>query len=117
MVVRGSKETRIVLFLSILRVLVPYLQSYFRVKISCKLDFVERISKIIVSKFESFLLNLKLDFNKQKDIYAYAYIYIYIHIYTYTYISDKKRMKKRKIPHNIPKSLSPPPSLSRFIKS
>ena len=107
MVVRGSKETRIVLFLSILRVLVPYLQSYFRVKISCKLDFVERISKIIVSKFESFLLNLKLDFNKQKDIYAYAYIYIYI--YTYTYISNKKRMKKRKIPHNTPKSLSPLP--------
>ena len=105
MVVRGSKETRIVLFLSILRVLVPYLQSYFRVKISCKLDFVERTSKIIVSKFESFLLNLKLDFNKQKDIYACAYIYIY----TYTYISNKKRMKKRKIPHNTPKSLSPLP--------
>ena len=36
---------------------------YFRAEISYKVDFKEKICNIIVNKFVSFLLNLKLDFN------------------------------------------------------
>ena len=58
MVVGGSKESQMVLFLVILQIPKVYLQFYFRVKVSCKLAFKERTCKIIVNKFVSFLLNL-----------------------------------------------------------
>ena len=60
---RGGKETRTVPFLVFLRVLVVYVQFYFRVQGSCKVAFEERTCNIIVNKFVCFLLNLKLDFN------------------------------------------------------
>ena len=44
---------------------------YFRVEVSCKVAFEERTCNIIVNKFVSFLLNLKLDFNNDID-FAFA---------------------------------------------
>ena len=61
MLVGGSKEAPTVLFLVILRVLIAYLQFYFKVEVSCKLFFEEQSCEIIVNKFVSFSLNLKLD--------------------------------------------------------
>ena len=70
MIVGGSKEARtVVLFLVILRVPVPFLQSYFRVKVIFKLAFEKRKCKIIVDKFVRFLLILKLDFSTGTYIY------------------------------------------------
>ena len=40
--VDGSEEAQTVPFLVILRVLVAYLQFYFRLQVSCKVDFEER---------------------------------------------------------------------------
>ena len=65
MVVGGSKESQMVLFLVILQIPKTYLQFYFKVKVTCKLAFEERACKIIVNKFVSFLLDLKLDFSSQ----------------------------------------------------
>ena len=45
--------------------------SYSRVEVSCKIVFEERTRNIIVSKFASFLLNLRIDFNNDID-FAFA---------------------------------------------
>ena len=42
LVVGGSKETRTVSFLVILRILVAYVQFYFRVHVSCRVAFEEK---------------------------------------------------------------------------
>ena len=60
-------------FLVILRVLIAYLQSYSRVKFSCKLASEERTCKVTINKFVSVSLNLKLEFNnhvKQNNIFT-----------------------------------------------